>query len=66
MAAAKMAKAKIKKIPVPKFTEEQIAARAYTIFEREGYTHGNHERHWHQAITELRAEARELTPEPQY
>jgi hypothetical protein len=40
----------------PTFTEEQIAAHAYEIFEREGSVHGNDEQHWFQAIEELTAE----------
>jgi hypothetical protein len=38
-------------------TEDQIATRAYEIFEREGGVHGNHDTHWFQAIEELNAEA---------
>jgi len=40
----------------PPFTDEQIAARAYEIFERGGSVHGNDEQHWFQAIEELTAE----------
>ena len=40
----------------PPFTDEQIAARAYEIFQREGSVHGNDEQHWFQAIEELTAE----------
>jgi len=40
----------------PPFTDKQIAARAYEIFQREGSVHGNDEQHWFQAIEELTAE----------
>ena len=35
---------------------EEIAARAYQIYEREGRTDGRDVEHWHQAEAELRAE----------
>ena len=41
----------------PALTDEQIAQRAYEIFEREGSVHGNDQQHWYQAIDELTAEA---------
>jgi hypothetical protein len=44
------------------FTDEQIAQRAYEIFEREGSVHGNNEQHWFRAIEELTAEAQQLKP----
>jgi len=34
-------------------TDEQVAQRAYEIYQREGEEHGNHDRHWFQAIEEL-------------
>ena len=38
-------------------TDEQVAQRAYEIYQREGEDqHGNHERHWYQAIEELTSE----------
>ena len=48
MAKAGMAKAKVKvkKVAQPTFTEQQIAERAYSLFEAEGHVHGNDERHW--------------------
>jgi hypothetical protein len=42
---------------VPVITHEQIAARAYEIFEREGYSHGNHVDHWLKAERELLEDA---------
>lgn len=38
--------------------EEQIAARAYQLWEQEGRPHGAHERHWDQASREVEAAAR--------
>ncbi|GMT99673.1 hypothetical protein KH5H1_37930 [Corallococcus caeni] len=35
-------------------TQEQIARRAYEIFQARGGTHGNPEHDWHQAERELR------------
>ncbi|MFB1483032.1 DUF2934 domain-containing protein [Corallococcus sp. RDP092CA] len=35
-------------------TQEQIARRAYEIFQARGGTHGNPEQDWHQAERELR------------
>jgi len=35
-------------------TYEQIAARAYQLFEEEGFIHGNHVDHWLKAERELR------------
>jgi hypothetical protein len=37
----------------PAVTHEQIANRAYEIFEQEGFTHGNHLDHWLRAEREL-------------
>lgn len=34
-------------------THDQIAVRAYEIFEQEGYSHGNHLDHWLRAEREL-------------
>ncbi|WP_353839184.1 DUF2934 domain-containing protein, partial [Mesorhizobium sp.] len=39
---------------------ERIRRRAYEIWEREGHTHGLHERHWNQAILEIETEDRLL------
>ena len=36
---------------------EKIRDRAYAIWQREGGTHGDHERHWHQAAMEIDREA---------
>jgi len=41
----------------PAVTHEQIATRAYELFEREGFTHGNHLDHWLRAEQELMAVA---------
>jgi hypothetical protein len=38
-------------------TDEQIAVRAYEIFEQEGFAHGNHVDHWLRAERELRGGA---------
>jgi hypothetical protein len=37
-------------------TREQIAARAYELFEKSGYQHGHSEEHWLQAERELKRE----------
>ena len=36
--------------------DEAIRRRAYQIWEEEGYPEGGHERHWDQAVRELRGE----------
>jgi hypothetical protein len=42
-----------KPIIEPTVTHEQIASRAYEIFEQEGFSHGNHLDHWLRAEREL-------------
>ena len=37
-------------------TQEQIAARAYTIWEKEGYPQGREQQHWQEAERQLRTE----------
>ena len=39
--------------PPPIVTHDQIALRAYEIFEREGFEHGRHLDHWFRAEQEL-------------
>lgn len=36
--------------------QERIRERAYAIWEREGRRDGEHQRHWHQAASEIDAE----------
>lgn len=36
--------------------EERIRARAYELWEREGGSHGSHERHWLEATRQVEAE----------
>jgi hypothetical protein len=36
--------------------EERIRARAYELWEREGRSHGSHERHWLEATRQVEAE----------
>jgi hypothetical protein len=43
---------------------ERIRRRAYEIWEREGQTHGLHERHWNQATLEIETEDRSLGARP--
>ncbi|UVC19397.1 DUF2934 domain-containing protein [Mesorhizobium onobrychidis] len=43
---------------------ERIRRRAYEIWEREGQTHGLHERHWNQATFEIENEDRSLGARP--
>ncbi|RWO02463.1 DUF2934 domain-containing protein [Mesorhizobium sp.] len=43
---------------------ERIRRRAYEIWEREGQTHGLHERHWNQATLEIENEDRSLGARP--
>ncbi|TIL73165.1 MAG: DUF2934 domain-containing protein [Mesorhizobium sp.] len=43
---------------------ERIRRRAYEIWEREGHTHGLHERHWNQAMLEIETEDRLLGARP--
>ena len=38
-------------------THDEIAARAYELFERRGYAHGHHQEDWIQAEAELRERA---------
>ena len=38
----------------PDVTHEQIATRAYQLFEEEGFVHGNHVDHWLRAERELK------------
>jgi len=40
------------------FSEEQIARRAYQIWEEEGQIHGRDQEYWFRAIEELTQEAR--------
>jgi hypothetical protein len=44
--------------------QERIRRRAYEIWEREGQTHGLHERHWYQATLEIETEERSLGARP--
>ncbi len=37
-------------------SHEQIAHRAYVLFEKSGFSHGKHVEHWLQAETELAGE----------
>lgn len=37
--------------------EEKIRARAYALWERDGYAHGSHEQHWAEAERQIDAEA---------
>jgi hypothetical protein len=43
---------------------EEIASRAYNIYEREGRVDGRHFDHWVQAESELRAERSKSQPQP--
>lgn len=54
-APAKKAASKKKKGAKP--TQDQIAKRAYEIYEQRGGTHGADESDWHQAEKELRGDA---------
>ncbi|RVK22955.1 DUF2934 domain-containing protein [Sinorhizobium meliloti] len=38
--------------------KERVRRRAYEIWEREGGNHGDHERHWGQAASEIEEEER--------
>lgn len=53
----------IPKIAILPFTEEEISARAYSIFLREGSVDGS-ERNWFRAIEELTAEKLITLSEP--
>jgi hypothetical protein len=37
-------------------TEDAVRQRAYELWEKAGSTHGNHEEHWAQALSEIQAE----------
>jgi hypothetical protein len=55
VAGPRLVKTSTPTVPVhTDITYEQIAARAYELFERDGFVHGNHVDHWLRAEHELK------------
>ncbi len=52
------------KIGMSNTREEKIRQRAHALWEREGRPHGAHDRHWHQATSEVDAEDATAAGEP--
>ena len=47
-------------------THEDIACRAYELWKREGHIHGNHEKHWHEAVHQVEGNPHAQEGNPAY